>query len=67
MQVLFICEIKTVKGLVYRDELGDPVRKAEKYEDGSWRQFRWNEGNWIAGTKGVRDIPYQLSELLEDY
>ena len=26
-----------------------------------------SEGNWIAGTKGVRDIPYQLSELLEDY
>ena len=52
---------------VYRDELGEPIRKAEKYEDGSWRQFRWSEGNWIAGTKGVRDIPYQLSELLEDY
>ena len=52
---------------VYRDECGEPVRKAEKYEDGSWRQFRWSEGNWIAGTKGVRDIPYQLLELLEDY
>ena len=52
---------------VYRDEFGDPIRKAEKYEDGTWRQFRWSEGNWVAGTKGVRDIPYQLSELLEDY
>ena len=51
---------------VYRNDKGELVRKAVKYEDGSWRQFKWQEGDWIANVTGVPNIPYQLPELLED-
>ena len=27
---------------------------------------KWQQGDWIGNVKGVRNIPYQLPELLED-
>ena len=52
---------------IYRDETGEPVRKAVKYADGSWRQYGWNEGDWAPKVKALRNIPYQLEELTQDH
>ena len=52
---------------IYRDETGEPVRKAIKYADGSWRQYGWNDGDWAPKVKGLRNIPYQLEELTQDH
>ena len=54
---------KAIRAHIYRDEGGGPIKKAEKYPDGSWMQFGWHEGNWKPGVKGMRNIPYRLDEL----
>ena len=55
---------KAIRAHIYRDEGGVPIKKAEKYPDGSWMQFGWHEGNWKTGVKGMRNIPYKLDELM---
>ena len=52
---------------IYRDETGNPVRKAIKYTDGSWRQYGWDDGDWVPKVKGLPNIPYQLEELCQDH
>ena len=42
------------------------LKQAVKYEDGSWKQFGWKDGDWKPGTKGIRNVPYHLDELHED-
>ena len=51
---------------IYRDEQGEPLRKAEKYTDNTWRQSGWYDGNWKPSVKGIRNVPYRLDELCED-
>jgi len=41
----------------YEDEGGRPLRKSVKYTDGSWKQMRWANGNWLPGVKGTRNVP----------
>jgi len=52
---------------IYRDGMGEPVRKAVKYTDGSWRQYGWSNGDWVPQVKGLPNIPYQLEELKQDH
>ena len=46
--------------------LGEPLRKVVKYKDGNFKQFKWQQGDWIANVKGIPNIPYQLPELVEN-
>ena len=52
---------------IYVDEEGQWLRKATKFSDGQWRQYRFENDMWIAGVKGVRNVPYGLNSLREDY
>jgi hypothetical protein len=52
---------------VYRNELGEPIRKATKYQDGSWRQHGCFDGERKPTVKGLPNIPYQLEELHSDH
>jgi hypothetical protein len=52
---------------VYRNELGEPIRKAIKYQDGRWRQYGCFNGDWQPTVKGLPNIPYQLEELQSDH
>ena len=52
---------------IYRNELGEPIRKATKYQDGRWRQDGCFNGDWKPTIKGLPNIPYQLEELVSDY
>ena len=51
---------------IYRNQLGEPIRKATKYKDGSWRQHGYYNGEWEPTVKGLLNIPYQLEELHSD-
>jgi len=50
---------------VYNDEHGQPVRKAVKYNNGSWSQMRYEGGSWRYGVKGVPDLPYGADRLAQ--
>jgi len=52
---------------IYRNELGEPIRKATKYQDGSWRQYGYFNGAWEPTVKGLINIPYHLEELYSDH
>lgn len=52
---------------IYRNELGEPIRKATKYQDGSWCQHGCFNGEWKPTVKGLPNIPYQLEELHSDH
>ena len=49
----------------YEDEDGNPVRKAIKYKDGSWKQKSYRDGVWCWGGKDAPNVPYGLKRLLE--
>jgi hypothetical protein len=57
---------KIIRHHTYQDENGTPLKKAVKYEDGSWKQYGWKDGHWKPGTKGIPNVPYHLEELHED-
>lgn len=57
---------KIIRHHTYQDENGTPLKKAVKYEDGSWKQYGWKDGDWKPGTKGIPNVPYHLEELHED-
>ena len=52
---------------IYRNELGEPIRKATKYQDASWCQHGCFDGAWKPTVKGLPNIPYQLEELHSDH
>jgi hypothetical protein len=52
---------------IYRNERGEPIRKATKYQDGRWRQHGCFDGDWKPTVKGLPNIPYQLEELFSDH
>ena len=56
-----------LRSYIYRNELGKPIRKATKFEDGSWRQHGCFDGEWKPTIKGLPNIPYQLEELHSDH
>ena len=51
---------------IYRDENGQPIRRAIKYDNGNWSQQRFENNSWQSGVKGVRNIPYGLDRLAKD-
>ena len=58
---------KLLREHVYEDQYGKEVPKAIKYPDGSWKQMRFEHGDWKYGVKDVPNIPYGLPRLIEDY
>ena len=57
---------KQLREHIYVDEFGKKIRKSVKYNDGSWRQFKWSGQNWAPGVKGVQNPPYGLDRLLNE-
>lgn len=66
---------KIVASWVYCDELGTPLFRVCRYEDGTLSEsgkpkktFRQEQptkkGVWKAGVKGIRQVPYRLPDLL---
>ena len=51
---------------IYVDENGKWLRKATKFTDGQWLQFRWEGGTWKPKVKGVRNVPFGLDRLHDD-
>lgn len=51
---------------IYEDEGRKPLRKSVKYTDGSWKQMRWANGNWLPGVKSIRNVPYGLPKLINE-
>ena len=52
---------------IYVDEAGNWLRKATKLSNGAWRQYRWENEQWKPKVDGVRNVPYGLDRLSEDY
>src|SRR4029453_11201716 len=50
---------------IYRNADGTPSRKVCRTADKSFPQFHWDGSRWIAGVKGVPDLPFRLPELLK--
>jgi Protein of unknown function (DUF3987) len=55
---------REVERYVYTDEQGHPLYCNVRYTPKDFRQQRWNGGEWVWGTAGVRRVPYRLPELL---
>jgi len=51
---------------IYVNERGEWLRKATKFTNGQWLQFRWESGNWKPKVKGVRNVPFGLDRLHDD-
>ena len=52
---------------IYADEAGNWLRKSTKFSNGSWRQYRWENEQWKPKVDCVRNVPYGLDRLSEDY
>jgi archaellum biogenesis ATPase FlaH/5S rRNA maturation endonuclease (ribonuclease M5) len=57
---------KKLREHIYADEFGQKIRKSVKYNDGSWKQFKWSGQNWAPGVRGVQNPPYGLDRLLNE-
>ena len=42
---------------IYVDERGGWLRKATKFTNGDWRQYRWEDAQWKPKVAGVRNVP----------
>ena len=51
---------------IYVDESGKWLRKATKFTNGQWLQFRWEDKQWKPKVTGVRNVPYGLDRLRRD-
>ena len=51
---------------IYVDERGGWLRKATKFTNGDWRQYRWEDAQWKPKVAGVRNVPYGLDRLRDD-
>ena len=56
-----------LRSYIYRNELGEPIRKVTKFEDESWRQHGCFDNEWKPTVKELPNIPYQLEELHYDH
>ena len=48
------------------DERSKWLRKAAKFTNGQWAQFRWENEQWKPKVTGVRNVPYGLDRLRDD-
>lgn len=55
---------RTVARYVYEDEAGAPVYRVNRTEPKGFFQERFENGQWISGTSGIRRVPYHLPKLL---
>ncbi|MBT6544377.1 MAG: hypothetical protein HOL77_09920 [Rhodobacteraceae bacterium] len=51
---------------IYVDERSKWLRKAAKFTNGQWAQFRWENEQWKPKVTGVRNVPYGLDRLRDD-
>ena len=51
---------------IYMDERSKWLRKAAKFTNGQWAQFRWENEQWKPKVTGVRNVPYGLDRLRDD-
>jgi hypothetical protein len=54
---------------IYRDEHSAPLIKIlRRYKNGKkdFPQFRWENEKWVAGTRGVKRVPYHLPQLIAE-
>jgi len=49
---------------VYTDEEGSPLYAVVRGRGKNFYQMRWEDGGWEPGVRGVRRVPFRLSELL---
>ena len=49
-----------LRAFIYQNELSEPIRKATKFEDGSWRQYGCFDGESKPTVKGLPNIPTNL-------
>ena len=54
---------------IYRDENNKPLFKIlRRYKNGKkdFPQFRWENGKWVLGTRGITRVPYCLPQLIAE-
>ena len=56
-------QLKTKREHIYTDPDGNPISKAVKYSDGSWKQMHYEAGGWFYGVKGLPRFPYGADRL----
>jgi hypothetical protein len=49
---------------VYVDEEKNPLIRVIRFSPKGFTQERWSDGQWVAGAKGQRMVPYMLPELI---
>jgi len=51
---------------IYVDEHSKWLRRATKFTNGQWAQFRWENEQWEPKVTGVRNVLYGLDRLMSD-
>ena len=51
---------------IYMDENGNWLRKATKFTNGKWAQYRWEKEQWQPKVSCARNVPYGLNRLLSN-
>lgn len=49
---------------IYQYEDGSNAFRVLRYKPKSFVQQRWEKGEWVSGTSGIRRVPYRLPKLL---